>query len=226
MEKLVDNRGILTFSESLALKAVSLLLALILWITILGFKKEELQANVKFEPLVAPGMVITSRIPKYIQVTLSGPRVLLKDVERKLEPIYLDLRRHRESIVPVAITDDMLGEFPRGVHVNSYTPSILSIRLEEIVEKYLPVKPTLRGSPAKGHIVSRVKVIPAKVGVSGPRSYLEALEFVATEIVDTQGLKGRKEVVVAVEVDATQGFRLSRERVVRVVVTTKKARQR
>src|SRR5215210_1900531 len=88
----INNKGSIAFSESLALKAVSLLLALILWITILGFKREEMKKNVKFEPLLPPGVVLVNKIPQFIQFTLSGPRVLLKDIEKKTQPIRPDLR--------------------------------------------------------------------------------------------------------------------------------------
>ena len=49
----LSNQGSITFTESLGLKSVSLLLALILWITILGFKREELKKNVKSAKKIA-----------------------------------------------------------------------------------------------------------------------------------------------------------------------------
>src|SRR4051812_37924478 len=131
-----NDRGNIHFSESLALKAVSLLLALILWITILGFKREEIKLNVKLEPLLPPGVMITNRIPSHIQFTLSGPRVLLKDVEKKIQPIRPDLRRTRESAIGFAVSEDLLGELPPGVRVTGFYPPNILIRMEEVVEKY------------------------------------------------------------------------------------------
>src|SRR5580698_5558003 len=105
---LKSRKGAMQFSESLALKAVSLLLALILWITILGFKREELKKNVKFEPLLPPGVVLTNKIPQYIQFTLSGPRVLLKDIEKKTQPIRPDLRHTHDNTVVLSISEDLI----------------------------------------------------------------------------------------------------------------------
>ena len=210
------------FSESLALKAVSLLLALILWITILGFKREEIKKNVKLEPLLPPGMMITNKIPAYIQFTLSGPRVLLKDVEKKIQPIRPDLRKTRETTIGFSVSEDLIGELPPGVRVTGFYPPNILIRLEEVMERYIEVKPTLRGSPAAGYEIKDVKVIPSKVAVSGPRSLLFSLESVGTEALDVQDLKGSKEATVAVEVDSVQGFQLSRDKVVRVRLNTKR----
>ena len=222
--KLWDRSGAMNFSESLALKAVSLLLALILWITILGFKQEEVRKYVKFEPLVAPGMMITNKIPPHILFTLRGPRILLKDVEKKILPIRPDLRRNKEKIIPISISEERLGELPLDIKVISIQPTNILIRLEEIVERYIPVKPTLRGLPAEGYDISRVRVSPPKVAVSGPQSLLEGLEFVGTEVIDTQDLTGAKEVIVDVEVDPVQGFRLSREKIARVKVYTTRSK--
>ncbi len=223
---MVNKESGMNFSESLALKLVSLLLALILWVTILGFKKEEVRTEVKFEPLVAPGMMITNKIPSYIVYTLKGPRSLLKDAERGIQPIRPDLRRVRDTTVPISISEDLIGEMPTGVNVVSYHPSNLIIQLEEIVEKYVPVKPTLQGLPAEGFDISRVKVTPTQVVVSGPRSSLDGLDFVGTEPIDTTNLRQSMESVVAVEVDPSQGFRLSREKIVRVTVETVPSKKR
>lgn len=217
-----SEKGTMTFGESLALKAVSLLLALILWITILGFKQEELKLNVKLEPILAPNMMITNKIPPSIQFTLSGPRVLLKDVEKKVLPIRPDLRRSSETTLGFSVSDELLGELPRGVRVTSFFPPNILIRLEEVVERYISVEPRLGGQPAEGYEVSQVVCQPSKVAVSGPRGPLRLLESVSTEAFDIEGLTGSKEGVVPVEVDSGQGFRLSRQRTVRVTVTAKK----
>lgn len=222
MKRLLDERGSMNFSESLALKAVSLLLALILWITILGFKKEEIQKNVKLEPLLPPGMMMTNKIPPHITFTLSGPRVLLKDLEKKIQPIRWDLRSTRETTRAFNVSAELLGELPVGVRVTSYVPTGVIIKLEEVVERYIAVKPTLSGSPGSGYEIVKAVASPAKVAVSGPRSAFQTLPYVGTEVFDVQDLTGTKEGIVSVEVDATQGYQLSRDKVVRVIVTTKR----
>jgi hypothetical protein len=216
------NRGSLAFTESLALKAVSLLLALILWITILGFKREEIKKNVKLEPLLPPGVMIVNKIPAYIQFTLSGPRVLLKDVERKIQPIRPDLRRGRDRLVTFSVSEDLIGELPVGVRVVAYYPPQVNIQLEEIIERYVPVSPTLKGATAEGYEVASVHCTPAKVAVSGPRSLVNQLDAVGTEPIDIEGLKTSKETDAEVEVDTSQGYELSRDKLVRVRVNTKR----
>ena len=219
----LGEKGSMQFSESLALKAVSLLLALILWITILGFKREEIRKNVKLEPMLPPGMVIINKIPTHIQFTLSGPRVVLKNIEKKIQPIRPDLRRTRETTIGFSVSEDLLGDLGNGVRVTSFYPPNILIRLEEVVERYIPVKPTFKGLPEEGQEVGVVKVSPATIAVSGPKGLLQLVESIGTEPFDIEGLKGTKEGVVPVEVDTSQGFQLSRDKIVKVRVSTKRA---
>lgn len=191
-------------SESFLLKAVGLLLALILWVTILGFKHEELKKQVKLEPLLPPGMVITSKVPKSILFTFSGPRVLLKDLERKLEPMRPDLRRSRDTTI-VYSSEDLLGELPNGIRVVGYYPPNVLIRLEEIVEKRVKVKPTLTGNPPASYQIASIAIIPAEVEVLGPRSLMDSLTDVATAPIDVTGLVSDKEADVEVSLDSDQG---------------------
>jgi len=169
-------------------------------------------------------MMIVNKIPNAIQFTLTGPRVVLKNIEKKIQPIRPDLRRTRETTIGFSVSEDLLGDLGNGVRVTGFYPPNILIRLEEIVERYVSVKPTWKGNPADGQEIAVVRVTPAKVAVSGPRSLVQSLESVGTEPFDIQELKGAKEGLVSVEVDESQGFQLSRDKVVRVKVQTKKVK--
>ncbi|MBY0370692.1 hypothetical protein K2X33_08400 [bacterium] len=217
-----SNRGSIPFWESFALKVVSFLLALILWVTFLGLKREELHKRVKLEPLLAPGTTITNRIPTHIDFTLSGPRLLLKTVDKKLNPIQPDLRRNRESTIGFTISEDLLGELPKEVRVVAFSPTNVLIRVEEVVERYIPVSPSLQGSTEAGWEVESVTVTPSKVAVRGPKSVLGRIDSVGTAPIDIEHLTGVMETEVQAEVDTVQNLALSRDGLVKVKIRTKK----
>ncbi|NBX91991.1 MAG: YbbR-like domain-containing protein [Proteobacteria bacterium] len=217
-----SRRGALHFTESLALKAVSVLLALILWITILSLKAEEKKLRVPLQPLLPARMKIINNIPGFIEFTLSGPRVWLKQVEKRIQPIQPDLRKTRDTTIGFSISEDLLGELPVGVRVVSFYPSQILIHLDEIGERYILVKPKLRGTPSSGYEVREIKTFPSKVAVSGPLSVLDALEAVGTEELNVDDLKGKKEATLTVEVDEQKGLKLTRESTVRVKVNIRK----
>lgn len=212
----------LHFSESLALKAVSILLGLILWITILSLKAEEKKIRVPLQPLLPAGTQVINNIPNSIEFTLSGPRVWLNELEKRVQPIQPDLRKTRDATIGFSITEDLLGELPLGVKVINYYPTQILIRLDEMGEKYIRVKPNIAGKPALGFEVVDIRAFPNKVAVSGPLSILESLEAVGTEEFSVDNLKGSKEGKVKVEVDEQKGLKLSREGEVRVRVNTKR----
>lgn len=218
----MNHKGFIQFTESLALKAVSVLLALILWITILSLKPEEKKIRVPLEPLLPAGTQITNTIPSAIEYNLSGPRVWLNELEKRVQPIQPDLRRTRDTTIGLSISEDLLGELPAGVKVLSFYPTQILIRLDEMGERYVAVKPNIGGSPAKGFQVKSIRTIPSKVAVAGPMSVIEALEAVGTQEISIEQLKGKKDYTVAVEVDQQKGLKLSRETQVTVRVQVEK----
>ncbi|MSP19272.1 MAG: YbbR-like domain-containing protein [Bdellovibrionales bacterium] len=217
-----NNRGSVQFSESLALKAVSLLLSLILWVTILGYRREEIKKEVRLEPQLPPGMMIVNKIPATISFTLSGPRVMLEVADKRIQPIRLDLTHTRQATNGFTVTEDLLGELPNGVRVTYISPPQVLIRLEEVIEKYIPVRATLSGKTADGYEVVEIKSSPSKVAVSGPKGLLEVLEFIGTEALNIEGVNRSTSGTVEAEVDSTQGFQVSRDKTVKVRVIIKK----
>ena len=55
------------------------------------------------------------------------------------------------------------------------------------IERELVVEPRLQGKPAPAYEVKEVLVTPAKVRVTGPASYVDALENAQTETINIEG---------------------------------------
>lgn len=131
--------------EPTFLKAMSFLLALILWITTLCFRRLEQKQDVRIEILLPMGAHLLNRVPSKIQFGLSGSRVMLLEAKARIQPIRLDLTKNRESTVGFSVTEDLLGELPRGVRVVSISPSQILIQLSKDEKTPAPPKlPVLR----------------------------------------------------------------------------------
>lgn len=115
--------------EPTFLKAMSFLLALILWITTLCFRRLELKQDVRLEILLPLGAHLLNRVPSKIQLSLSGSRIMLLAAQERIQPIRLDLSKTQDSTVSFSLSEDILGELPRGVRVLSITPSQLILEL-------------------------------------------------------------------------------------------------
>jgi hypothetical protein len=198
---------------------VGILLALILWVTILGLKKEEMKKTVRFEPLLPPGMVITNKIPSSILFTFVGPRVLLKTVEKRLQPIRPDLRRSQENTISIAVNDELLGKLPTGVRVAGFYPPTILIRLDELVEKMVPVHVVWTGKPAPGYKIHKVQVIPDRVPVLGARMHMGELKGLDTVAFDITRLTASSETDLEIEIDP-ELYQTPGPRTVHVRITT------
>jgi YbbR domain-containing protein len=83
---------------------------------------------------------------------------------------------------------------PQGIKVDGYQPSAIPIRLEEIVERQVPVEPKLEGKPADGFEIYGVSPNKGSVMVRGPASRVNALQKVFTEGI---WIAGHKESFIA-----------------------------
>ena len=63
----------------------------------------------------------------------------------------------------------------------------MTVTIEEVVTRYVPVKAMIRGSPLHGYELVQYSVTPEKVLISGPKSHVEKVKELSTEEVDVSG---------------------------------------
>ena len=78
---------------------------------------------------------------------------------------------------------------PNGVRLEDIQPSRIAVKLEAVLEKDVTVEAALTGEPAAGFEVYTSNVLPAKVRVRGPESFMSTLETVPTGPIDIAGAK-------------------------------------
>lgn len=117
-------------------------------------------------------MIITSEMPDRVSLVLSAPQSvwnvpLSKDdaVRAIVDLSGLEAGTHTLP-VQIQIT-------PRPVRKISQTPQFVTVTLEPLEVKELPVTLVLRGSPATGYQLSNVTINPNMVTVTGPAAAVE-----------------------------------------------------
>jgi YbbR domain-containing protein len=177
-------RGLL---DNLALKLISLALAVLLWFVI-GEKTSERGLSVPvelqnvprdLELLGEPTNVVDVRVraaPSVIQRLTPG------DVSARI-----DLSGVRDGEHIVHLTSDDI-RVPFGVRVVKITPSIITMDFERTMQKTVPIRPRLLGRPGAGFEVAEVTAEPAEVRVAGPRSRVQEMESAYTEPVSVEGV--------------------------------------
>ncbi len=183
--------------------------------------ERQLDASVTFVN-VAPDMVITSDAPRSLLLRVRGPLSRLRELEPSQTGVVIDLRGASEGEREFAVqTRNVI--VPPHVEVLAVSPSVVPLRLEQVVRRRLPVRPRVVGEPAEGLAVGDTLVEPVSVRVSGPRLQLQALPAVTTEEVNVEGATAPVEARVAVRAPHPL-VRIEEPLVVRVIVEITAAR--
>ncbi|MBI2572161.1 MAG: YbbR-like domain-containing protein [Candidatus Schekmanbacteria bacterium] len=171
--------------HNLGLKSGSVLLSLLLWAFVIGQEVYEVKYRV---PVIIHGVpehlaVVDQSVAALTISVLGQPRVV-----RLLSPQDFDVNLHLDSSATPGetifeIPPDRV-RVPNGVRVIGVSPSRLNVKLEEIVERQIPVHPRVVGRPAVGYRLGPVTATPNTVTVRGAASVLTTVDTINTESID------------------------------------------
>jgi len=184
--------------ENFRLKAIALLLALLLWVGVNSVESElQFIPDVPVEPVNLPDdLAYADEWQRTIVVTLRGsPRRLQEVRAGQIGPqIDLSAARAGENIIPLGAEDLRL---PLGTQVESIVPREITVVLEERVVAAIPISSVVEGEPATGYEVTGKILDPPTAWVSGPRSRVDGLDHVQTQMVNVAGRQDSFTQVVA-----------------------------
>ncbi len=207
----------LQWSESLLLKIGSLILALILWITTWGLKKEEIRRAVLFQLELPPDYVVTNQIPSALQVTLQGPRILLRELEERPPKILRVLKPQQAATMELNITEDWIRDISPSIKILNIAPSSILVHLEKVIEREIPVEldfQSLDSTVKKFPFV--FELVPATTWISGPKLIVDSIKGIKTDPINVHDLKQNSTEYVALVNENPETIRLSRGTTVRI----------
>jgi YbbR domain-containing protein len=113
-------------TDNFSYKLVSLFIALILWLTILGRRDFSLTKTVDVELIPAAGEVVTNQSADSVKVKVTGPRTALKKFMESgmSQLISIDISKKGEGEVEIEIPLKQI-DVPFGVKVISVKPSVV-----------------------------------------------------------------------------------------------------
>ena len=187
--------------RNLALKFLSISLAVLLWFTISGeptIVERGLRIPLEFQN-IPDGLEIVGDTPDTVDVRVRGSSAILSRLEPGEVVAVLDLQTARPgSRLFDLVTEQVRAPF--GVDVAQVAPATIALDLEPSGSRAVPVVPAVEGEPAPGYVVGEVSSDPATVLVVGPESRLRQLTEAMTEPVAVAGATApvRAEVTVGV----------------------------
>ncbi len=174
LEKLVDNwvAKVIAFAAALFLYAY--------------YQTSTLESRVLMVPLEIRGITAmqpVGQVDKYVRVTIRGDAAEINHLNREDFSAYVDLSHELragkvESRVFLDFSDRAAALDILSVEIS---PADVSVQLENLVAKYVPVQPVVIGSIPYGYEVVSVSCDPSEIRITGAEDLVSQVETVSTD---------------------------------------------
>lgn len=172
--------------RNLGLKLVALLLAFVVWMFVSAPRRERVREKILTAPISLVAMrsdlvITTTEIPASVTIRVRGRASDL----RALTPAMLDVPVDLSWItqpgeVEVTLQPGSIN-VPPEMEVVTIVPNKFRVRIEQLRQWTVPIRPFLTGETPSGYLVGDATAAPDRALVSGPASQVDKLSEVATE---------------------------------------------
>lgn len=181
-------------------KAISLLFALLMWYFVVGEDKVDMTVYVPIEITNLPqNLIIANQYKKQLEVVVSGPRGLVRTITNQRITRSIDLASAKPGTQIFQNKPESI-KFPRGITVQRIQPANLTLTIDRLLERELPINPVVTGEPAIGFRVVGITAKPSSLSLKAPEEALMTTDFLSTRPVDITGITGSVSKQVALEV--------------------------
>lgn len=178
------------FLKNWGLKLFSLLLALVLWLTLIPEEKifSEKTLTVPLELHNIPSaMELVERPLPTVDVKIRAPQRIINQFNSMTVHAALNLEKARVDQTQYPLNKNMIS-IPSGGEVIDIYPSQVNLRLERSKEVMLEVEPVITGQLSEGLKMEKIEVIPSQVLIKGPESKVKENFKVRTSPIDISSL--------------------------------------
>jgi len=180
------------FFHNLGYKLLALLLALVVWAIIQGEQIQEVNREILVEIHVSPEFGVRGDLLRIKAATIRGPQAWLLEVPKRLTAeVFVPpgkIGEHR-----VRLSKDDVKNLNERLELIIHEPNLV-LYVDKMMERTIPIKETIHGTPAEGFTVEKVLIDPKVVTVKGIRKDLLDLRTIYTEPLDVTGLAASKTV--------------------------------
>jgi len=199
------------------LKLVALVVAVGLWWGVNRQNVVERILEVPVQYQMGHARMVVLRGPQRVQLTVQGPASVVRALtpDQFLLSITLDRFEPGERIVHLA--PEMVQHRVPRIRVARIRPAQVTLVLDSLTTKSVPVQPQFVGTPAPGFRLTQVTTEPTTVTAEGPASLADRVHAALTEPVNIHMRTQSFQTTVQVGVDSPE-WRVVEPREVRVAV--------
>ena len=177
------------FLDDWFIKVMALTITLALWLGVTGLRDATTARlkNIALNLRVSNNIEVTNSPVEEVDLVVAGDKRKIDQINPRDLIVSLDLTDVQAGDRTVQITpENVIVELPTGVKLEEVQPNKIAVKLETVLEREIPVRAETEGNVAEGFEIYGTAVLPNKVSVRGPESYINSLDFVSTEKVDIQ----------------------------------------
>ena len=195
-ENKTDVRGFLSrvFLDDWLIKVFAVIITLSLWFGVTGLNKPITTRlnGVSLKPRVSSSLEIVNSPTTEVDLIITGDKRKIDQINPENLIISLDLTDVSAGDQSINLTPENINiELPPGVKLEEIQPNKIAVKLEPVIEREVPVEIETEGELPDGYEFSAPpSIMPAKVSVRGPASFVNSLNSVSTERIDLTNRRG------------------------------------
>lgn len=172
-------------------KVICVVLALIIVQLYSGSLLEKRYFSVHIEYKYPNNLIASSSLPRSIRVSLWGNTSIINSIKDEDIVALVDasyVNKEGEYKIPIQFIKNnpiLVGE-SLEMHAE---PAEIKLKMEQKIQKTIEVKLEQEGSPLEDYGIGATFIEPNKVNIEGPRSRVEKIEKISTDIVQVEGRK-------------------------------------
>ncbi len=195
MEKLVDKQikssyrpPKLSWRKDWLIKLISLFFAVFLWYFVAGEDRVDMNVKIPVEIVNMPrDLIISNQFKNILEVTVSGPRSLIREIARSDISRSIDLSNAKPGNIIIDNKPDSIS-FARGITVLRIQPSHTILLIDKLIQKNLPIKAVTKGKPLREYELKRIILNPDHINISGPQNIIDKFKNLPTKTININGL--------------------------------------
>lgn len=177
------------FYDDGLIKLFALLITFALWFGVTGLRAPITTRlnSISLKPRVSNELEITNSPVTEVDLVVMGDKRKIEPIKTENLIVSFDLTDARAGEQVIQLTPENVNvELPTGVKLEEIQPNKIAVKLENVLEREVAVRPEIEGSVADGFEIYSAVALPQKVRVRGPESFVRSLDFVSTEKINIE----------------------------------------
>jgi len=164
-------------------------------------------------------LTLMSEVINDFTIQIQGHKYIIEPLLNQDRTYSIDFSNLQTGTTYVPI-DPHRCQLPEGVEIQKISPSALTFHMERIIEREIPVRLTVSGSPAETSVLSEIYLKPGLILFNGPENIVKDFHEVYTKNLSLEGTHESFSKELPLEIDESLVPYVS-ARIVRVDVTLK-----